>query len=1433
MNKINIKKIILSFFAFICCFILCFASVKIKAISTPVMESGASIRTSGNAGLKFSATIDSLDGVTERGFFVALGEHSQSDIQTAVESSSNTVGGKKLQKVVVNGEDLLFHVVVYNIPAKSYEQKITALAYAYNGSSYTFAATAQSRNILEVAQAAVSDPNYLTNDFVDKICNTSTFVLNGGNFAKTSSFNIGACNSGNSGDSGITLCTKANRSAGSGLNWYKASLKRVSFDKNIYTIVEQATPGNDLDDNKDYDFVIAGYTVEDIDMLTSAFSKSYVYIPGFAASITIKTNDNYEELLGNKIFLKDGDELPNLIRPYYEFAGWYTESDFSGSVKTKKSGNITQTFYAKWNKKESNELFAELYSLSSIAYGYNALGSEQNGNNKQSLYESMDFTLQNVGINNNDYNDLILATIDYSLYSLTSDEAIEVWKYWKNDHPLAYYVSTSIFLSDNNFNILTDEEYKDHTSRREINENITDSLLEYLEDVKLYSTTYDKCLVLHDLICLNTEYHYDNEGHPSNLVYDHNVVGVLVQGTGVCESYARTYQTLLTLVGINNIVVTGSSMEQSHIWNYVEYNDNWFAVDVTWDDNSGVGLGVREDIVYNYFLVSKIDKVINNDFGWSRNDGVEYFLQDHTAESNEEEGINKLYVIPELSNYSFDEEGVWKIREKYTKGAFTYARVRASEAILCGIECSLLEEGQDIIVEKSIDAYGIELCVTMIGSVISDGSFSVDGGIATYDVEYYLSHGFTEYGKLIIHEGIKTIFGSSISNLSVNEFEVDKDNLFFTSINGVLYTKRLYTLVQYPLRSKMTRLDIPDETVFISDYAFRDGIENLKEINIGKNLEISNYADFGNGWIDDDNLPGIIHMAIGLTNFYDLSCVETIMVEDDNQTYSVSNGCLYKENTLVFVNKNTSNIIVTDGAYISSNIGHKDYEMNGINNIYISSTNTIVMYEIYQLKIDNVYFTGTIEEWINGKYALIFTDYNLYINDELIDNLVIPDNITNLYEGFKNCLSIVSVFIPSSLKMAGAGAFANCTNLASITFEDGFNAVGNKMFYGCTSLISVSLPNSLEELSAYMFAECSSLETVYISNGIKKIGYGAFENCTSLNLSSFDNAYYLGTTTNPYYYLYEAIDKSSTTCIISSYCKIIGENAFSSSNLLSIVIPDGVLQISDNAFSYCVSLQSIVIPNSVISISGNAINGCWELVYNEYDNAYYLGDENNPYMVLVSAKNTEITSCIINENCKMILGMAFSDCRLLSNITIPDDIVFIGNSAFSTCTSLKSIIIPDCVTSIDDFTFSNCTSLTNVVLGEEVVSIGNYAFNGCTSLIDITISDKVETIGDFAFTNCKLLEIIKLGINVRKIGDNSFSCCNNLMTIIIPNSLSIIGRQAFMDVSSLAKIYFEGTIEERLTLENWPSIFTYFYSESEPIESGNYWHYVNDEPTIW
>ena len=378
-------------------------------------------------------------------------------------------------------------------------------------------------------------------------------------------------------------------------------------------------------------------------------------------------------------------------------------------------------------------------------------------------------------------------------------------------------------------------------------------------------------------------------------------------------------------------------------------------------------------------------------------------------------------------------------------------------------------------------------------------------------------------------------------------------------------------------------------------------------------------------------------------------------------------------------------------------------------------------------------------------------------------------------------------------------------------------------FQGDTELKSITIPDSVTSIGNYAFSGCSGLTSITIPDSVTSIGSGAFSDCNSLQYNVYDNAYYLGNANNPYLVLVVAKNESITFCTIHKQTKVIcgsafincsrltsitigngvtsiGDDAFAGcSGLTSLTIPDSVVNIGIMAFSDCWSLTSITIPDSVTSIGAWAFYGCKKLHYNEFDNAFYLGNIRNPYMALVDARNTSISSCIVHEQTKFIVGGAFSGCSNLISVTIMESVTSIGISAFYSCSNLTSITIPNSVTSIGSGAFEDCSNLTDITIPNSVTHIGVAVFSGCSRLKNITVD--AENSIYHAEGNC-LIEtasktliagvqnsIIPTDGSVTNIRNEAFYNCNSLTSIVIPNSVTSIGDGAFYGCSGLTSIY--------------------------------------------
>lgn len=418
---------------------------------------------------------------------------------------------------------------------------------------------------------------------------------------------------------------------------------------------------------------------------------------------------------------------------------------------------------------------------------------------------------------------------------------------------------------------------------------------------------------------------------------------------------------------------------------------------------------------------------------------------------------------------------------------------------------------------------------------------------------------------------------------------------------------------------------------------------------------------------------------------------------------------------------------------------------------------------------------------VNG----VVKGYSGASNEVIIPSFYKGYAVNSLIEtSFKNCVEIVSVEIPDSVKSIGQRAFSGCSNLESLTIPfvgakagvtssdtyqypfgyifgtakyEGGEATW-QYYYGSSTSSPTSttyyIPSSLKSVTVTggnilhgAFDDCSGLTSITIGNGVTSIGDSTFYNCSGLtsitipdSVTRIGNSAFLGCS-------------GLTSVTIPDSVTSIGDSAFyGCSGLTSVTIPDSATSIGSCAFRDCTGLTSVTIGNSVTSIGNGAFWYCYKLVevYNKSALSITAGSSDNGE-VAYYAKNvytneggskltTDENGYVIYTDGDQKILVAYRGTE--TELVLPSYITEINNHAFYNCRALTSITIPSSVTVIGGSAFRNCSGLTSITIPNGVTYIGSYAFADCGGLTSIIISNSVSQIGSFVFLNCSNLASI-------------------------------------------------------------------------------------------
>lgn len=405
------------------------------------------------------------------------------------------------------------------------------------------------------------------------------------------------------------------------------------------------------------------------------------------------------------------------------------------------------------------------------------------------------------------------------------------------------------------------------------------------------------------------------------------------------------------------------------------------------------------------------------------------------------------------------------------------------------------------------------------------------------------------------------------------------------------------------------------------------------------------------------------------------------------------------------------------------------------------------------------------------------------------------------YAAFRNCDSLTSVVIPSTVTLINGVAFYNCKRLSSLTISDSIAVIGSEAFRGCAALVSLKMPPA--SFGNKAFADCIGLTEVKFEYSETSIYVDIFNGCSKL----------------------KSIICDVTEPPVVSNMKLYGEDGLipfeGLCDSVKLTIPDE--SIDDYLSTYWAYFKNIHLTNSGKELRAYSDG---QLTYRLYpddkipsnrraevikDNYSSLKDVSIPGQIKVQNEVGEETTYIVDA-----IGFeAFLHCESLISLKVPQGVKKIGKSAFLGCGALSKLDLPTSLTLIDVAAFAYCGSLTVIDIPTSVISIGASAFLSCSSANAVILPQSLTSIGTGAFKSCVELTSVTIPSSITTIENDTFQDCRKLSSLTIPNSVTSIGAYAFFYCESLSSV----TIPSSVTWIGYRAFAAYTPKESVVVKS--------------
>lgn len=641
------------------------------------------------------------------------------------------------------------------------------------------------------------------------------------------------------------------------------------------------------------------------------------------------------------------------------------------------------------------------------------------------------------------------------------------------------------------------------------------------------------------------------------------------------------------------------------------------------------------------------------------------------------------------------------------------------------------------------------------------------------------------------------------------------------------------------------------------DETYETPVENPEEVGYSKNLQV--YAKYKE--------VAKVNVYTKLFKTADASAYKTFY---EDETVDLSNGTnqVLKE---AFAGEGAkSSGLLFEGFYLDEDFTIPIPEEPVLLKEYLNGETSYTLYAKFKFKISiyinnelvNEFFTDDsskkrfVHSSFYGEY--ITTDYDI----TSVDRIVIGGQEQDIKSGFYTITNPSSAYYSgkSNVKTTYNDAFEYTTATGGVTITkytgdntivsipstiEGKKVIGIANGAFDAKIVQLTIPSSITSIPQQAFSNCKKLIEIYNYSNVsisKSVAKYIYTEPTESKLKVYKDEYifYIDNDTN---YLVSFRGNKKDVTLPLDYngetYKLYDYAFVGSENMLTLIIPDGITEISNYCFKDCVNLLQVYIGPAVKKIGSFAFDNCYkiievwndslslkfeqgssaygglaenaldvynvslsdwvswpevypfgftiaqyETVSNDGQNFVLIKYDNKYYLIALDQTNGKTSNLTLPKT--LTIKKRFPN-TLTSTSTMTIDSYELYNHVFYKNDNILSLNV-EMSGEIPTSAFESCTNLKDITISDSVTNISNYAFANCYRINTFKIPSSVLNVGDYAFYNCTNLILDTSQSQVETIGSNAFANCKALVSLVLPDTVQTIGEQAFYGCSSLTSM---------------------------------------------